>query len=432
MKIITKTKKTAYRLLKKSEKYFKTDMIYLAKGGFWLTLGDIVSSLAGLGLTIAFANLLDPEVYGTFKYVIAFIPILSIPTLNGINTAIVKAVAQGYSGTIKPALRTKIRWGILGAVAGLAVASYYFYQGNNTLGISFLLMSAFLPFFETLNIWTQYLNGLKDFKRLGKYTPMADILRVLIMLATIYFTQNLFIILFVHYASNVLIRFIFLKITLKKHPPEKDKEDPTAINLGKHLSLMGVIGIIGSRLDSILIFHFLGPIQLAVYTFSLKPVRVIQKPLQSLTKLTFPKVSEKKDDKEFKKTLPRKLLKFFLVLIPIVLVYILIAPTFYNALFPEYTDAIIYSQVFALSLLLFPKRLLGQFLTAQNEKKKLYVINIITNSTKIILLLILLPIYGLWGAIVSLISLEIISLGIVSYFFITRKRIKDENKRNKS
>jgi O-antigen/teichoic acid export membrane protein len=195
---------------------------------------------------------------------------------------------------------------------------------------------------------------------------------------------------------------------------------------------MGVIGIIGSRLDSILIFHFLGPIQLAVYTFSLKPVRVIQKPLQSLTKLTFPKVSEKKDDKDFKKSLPKKLLKFFLVLIPIVLVYILIAPKFYQLLFPKYTDAIIYSQVFALSLLLFPKGLLGQFLTAQNEKKKLYVINIITNSTKIILLLILLPIYGLWGAIVSLISLEIISLGIVSYFFITRKRIKDENKRNKS
>jgi O-antigen/teichoic acid export membrane protein len=398
-------------------------MIYLAKGGFWLTLGDIVSSLAGLGLTIAFANLLDPEVYGTFKYIIAFIPVLSIPTLNGINTAIVKAVAQGYSGTIKPALKTKIRWGILGAVAGLAVATYYFYQGNNTLGISFLLMSAFLPFFETLNIWTNYLNGIKDFKRLGKYTPTADILRVLIMLVTIYFTQNLFIILFVHYASNVLIRFIFLKITLKKHPPKKDKEDPTAINLGKHLSLMGVIGIIGNRLDSILIFHFLGPIQLAVYTFALKPVRVIQKPLQSLTKLTFPKVSEKKDNTEFKKTLPRKLLKFFLILIPIVLVYILIAPKFYQLLFPQYTDAIIYSQIFALSLLLFPKRLLGQFLTAQNEKKKLYIINIITNSTKIILLLILLPIYGLWGGIISLIAMEIVNLIVVSYFFLTKRNI---------
>ena len=48
MRIVEKTKKIAYRLLKKSEKYFKTDMIYLAKGGFWLILGDIISSLAGL------------------------------------------------------------------------------------------------------------------------------------------------------------------------------------------------------------------------------------------------------------------------------------------------------------------------------------------------------------------------------------------------
>jgi O-antigen/teichoic acid export membrane protein len=191
---------------------------------------------------------------------------------------------------------------------------------------------------------------------------------------------------------------------------------------------MGVIGIIGSRLDSILIFHFLGPIQLAVYTFSLKPVRVIQKPLQSLTKLTFPKVSEKKDDKDFKKSLPKKLLKFFLVLIPITAVYILIAPKFYQLLFPQYTDAIIYSQVFALSLLLFPKRLLGQFLVAQNEKRKLYIANIITNSSKIILLFILLPIYGIWGAIVSLISLEIINLIIVSYFYYYKKNYKNIKK----
>jgi O-antigen/teichoic acid export membrane protein len=421
MKIITKTKKTAYRLLKKSEKYFKTDMIYLAKGGFWLTLGDIVSSLAGLGLTIAFANLLNPEVYGTFKYVIAFIPILSIPTLKGINTAIVKAVAQGYSGTIIPALKTKIKWGILGAVAGLALAGYYFYQGNDTLGVSFLLMSAFLPFFETLNIWREYLNGKKDFKRLGKYTPLADIVKVIIIVATIFITKNLFIILFVHYISNVLVSFIFLKLALKKQPPQKEKNDSTAINLGKHLSLMGVVGIVASRLDAILVFHYLGPVQLAIYTFSLRPVKEIRKPLQSITKVTFPKVSEKINDKSFKKALPRKLLKFFAVLVPITLVYILIAPKFYQLLFPLYTDAIIYSQVFALSLLLFPKALLGQYITAQNEKRKLYIANISTNSIKILLLFILLPIYGIWGGIISLISVELINLIIVGYLFAMKK-----------
>ncbi len=54
--------------LRWSEKYIKTDMIYLVKGGFWLTLGQIISSVSSLLLVIAFANLLPKETYGIYKY----------------------------------------------------------------------------------------------------------------------------------------------------------------------------------------------------------------------------------------------------------------------------------------------------------------------------------------------------------------------------
>ena len=42
--MIDKIKNKTYKLLRKSEKYTKTDMVYLTKGGFWLTLGQIISS----------------------------------------------------------------------------------------------------------------------------------------------------------------------------------------------------------------------------------------------------------------------------------------------------------------------------------------------------------------------------------------------------
>ena len=78
-----KIKIKAYNLLRWSEKWTKTDMIYLARGGFWLTLGQVISSLSAFLLAIAFANLLPKETYGEYKYILSIASILAIPTLTG-------------------------------------------------------------------------------------------------------------------------------------------------------------------------------------------------------------------------------------------------------------------------------------------------------------------------------------------------------------
>src|SRR3989344_8728279 len=108
------------------QKYTKTDMVYLTVGGFWLILGKIVFNISGFLLIIAFANLLSKEAYGTYQYVLSVASILAIPTLSGMNSAIVRAVAQGYEGSFLPAIKTQIQWGILGGLASLGGAGGYF------------------------------------------------------------------------------------------------------------------------------------------------------------------------------------------------------------------------------------------------------------------------------------------------------------------
>ncbi len=414
-----KTKKKLYNLLRWSQKYTKTDMVYLAKGGFWLNLGQGIASVAGLGLAVAFANLLPPETYGTFKFVVSFVAILSIPTLNGMNTALVRAVARGKEGTFYPILKTKMKWGVFGALGALLLAGYYFYNDNSTLAISFLIMAGFIPFLNTLNIWMQYLQGKKNFKALAQRQSSMKVSTVAIMILALFFTQNLFIILFIHFAANTLIRVAIMLFTLKKYPPNT-KKDPPSIGYGKHLSLMGILGPIAKQLDKILIFHFLGPVPVAVYTFALRPINEIKKPLQSLGKLALPKLSQRKAT-ELQESVPGKMLKLLLLLLPIVAIYILIAPYFYQFLFPQYTEATVYSQIFALSLLLFPKFLMGQTLTAHALKKQLYTLQITGPSFKIILLLILLPLWGIWGAIIALMATEVFGLLLLLYFFHRKK-----------
>ena len=49
-------KEGLYRFLRKLSGFAGTDLVYLARGGFWLTLEQVVYVVFGLLLTIAFAS----------------------------------------------------------------------------------------------------------------------------------------------------------------------------------------------------------------------------------------------------------------------------------------------------------------------------------------------------------------------------------------
>ena len=129
-----KTKHSVVSGLRWLEKYTRrTDMVYLAKGGSWLSLKTVLTAAMALGLSVAFANLVPQHVFGEYKYVFSIFGLLAIPTLLGMSIAVTKSVAQGYEGTPAAALRVKMKWGVIGSVASVAIALYYYIQGNTGL-----------------------------------------------------------------------------------------------------------------------------------------------------------------------------------------------------------------------------------------------------------------------------------------------------------
>jgi Na+-driven multidrug efflux pump len=86
-------------------------------------------------------------------------------------------------------------------------------------------------------------------------------------------------------------------------------------------------------------------------------------------------------------------------------------------------DSIIYSQVAVISLLFFPKMFLAQMFSAHIQMKNLYIMNLTQSISRIILLAILLPLYGIWGAVWVIISTEIIHSIVL---FILFKKTKSD------
>lgn len=410
-----KIKQKIYNLLRKSQKYTKTDMVYLAKGGFWLTVGKIVSTIASFLSAIAFANLLPREVYGQYKYILSVASILAIPTLSGMNTAVTQAVARGYEGSFIPALKTRIKWGLLGGLASLGLAGYYYFQDNITLTFCFLIAAIFLPFMDSLNIYGSFLEGKKRFDVSAKFTIFIRIISLGAMISVLFLTNNVFLILFTYFISHTLLRFVFLKITLRKFKLNK-KQDHETIPFGKHLSLIQIIGTIANQIDKIILWHFLGATYLAIYSFSTLPVKQIKSFLKPIYPLALPKLV-RQNRSILKKTLPGKIFKFTAALFLLILIYIIIAPYVYKLFFPEYISSAAYSQLYVFSLIFYPLGMIGIFFVAIKREKPLYIVNITTSITRIILLIILIPVYGIPGAIVALLASQFINTCALYYFF---------------
>ena len=402
-----------YSFLRWSQKYTGTDMVYLVKGDFWLGLGTSVIAISGFLLTIVLANLLTRENFGTFKYVLAIANLLNIFTLPGIYVALVRSIAKGYEGSFIPGLKTQIRWGIVGAIGCLILSGYYFLNGNLILTISFLIVAFSLPFTQPFNIFNAFWQGKKRFDIQNQYLISSHLLSLAVIILTLFLTNNLFAVLVAWFGSHTLFRFIFLRLTYKKI--SNQKQQPETISYGKHLSIMEVPQILGSQLDKILLWYFLGPVSVAIYSVALAPIDHLRQ-LISIGPLALPKFSEKTKE-EIKGTLLKKISKYFLVTILLGLIYIFIAPYIFRFLFPAYLESIPYSQWLGLILMSVPLGLIGTSLISQMKKKELYVIKFSIPLIRIALFLILIPLYGIGGAITAILISHVVGGGLSLFLF---------------
>ncbi|MFH0906932.1 MAG: oligosaccharide flippase family protein [bacterium] len=403
--------------LVKTQKYTKTDNIYLVKYGSWLTLGQVISSVCSFLLALAFANFLSKETYGIYKYILSISGLLIIPTLGGIDTAITQAISRGYEGSFIKALKTKIRWGILGSLASMCLSGYYYFNNNITLTISFLIISAFLPIMDSFNLYSSLFNGKKLFDKQTKYFVFICFSTTISLITAIALTKNLFIIIFIYFFSYTLFRFIALIVCLKKFPLNK-KEDSKTIPYGKHLTLISLISAATNYLDKILVFHYLGPVELAVYVFAILPPEQLKSFLKSAHALAMPKLSVK-SEQEIKRTLLPQMFKFAIFIGFGIIIYILLAPLFYKIFFPQYIEAVFYSQIFAISLITAITILPNTALQAKMAKKQLYQLNIFSPIIQIILLFLLINLYGLLGIILARVIWRFINL-FINYYLVRK------------
>lgn len=410
------------RLLRHSERYTKTDMVYLVGQSGWLLIGQGAVFVSSFLLAWVFANHVEPSDYGLYKYVLSIATIASITTVTGLGTAIARAVSQGHQVSLPKLLRIRILFGLIGSAGMLGLALYYLSVDNTLLASLFAVTSIWIPFYETLSDYQFVLQGKKDFRTQTFLRILQRLLLTSLVIGTIYLSQSILLITGVFFAASTLSQYLALRYTLTKYPVVDDVNTPYTdiISYGKRLSVQNIFFIGVSQLDKILMFKFLGPTQLATYFFAIAIPQELSGVLANVNSVAFPKLVDK-ESPEFKHALLKKIALFTsLLLIPIG-AYIVVAPYLFTWFFPVYTDAILISQLFVGTILFIPMSLIWHYFYATDNKPALWCGTFVGPSVLIIGILALVPHFGLIGAVLANYLRGLVDLGTGLYFFLRKK-----------
>lgn len=395
----------------------KNNLTYIVKGSFWITGGKIVLAIISLVTMAAFANLLPQETYGLYQFVLSIGSTLSILSLPGIYNAIIRASAQGNGGVFREAATTQLRWSLVGSAVLCCISVWYGLQGNVVFSGIFLISALFFPLRFTFPVFETYWNGIKRFDTENILKIISAIGTSGITILALVLTDNIVVIITTLFISYALFDGALFFYTRKKSSAVVSKTVISeTISFGKHLTLMRSISVIASNIDKIIVWKFLGPIQVAVYSFAQLPIHKALGMLP-ITTLALPQFSQYGVANR-KKTIVSRVAMLLPPTALFALALFLISPLLYQVIFPGYADSVVYFQALTVLVAIFPLLLFETGLEAERQQRALYIIRTASPVIKIILFLLLVTQFGIWGMIISIILGELCKYALAFYFFI--------------
>ena len=382
------------------EKRFRIDAGYFLKGGFWLSVGQAATILLGLLTTVLLAQYLSEAQYGIYRYLIGLAAIFSAFSLTGLGQAILQTAARKYYSFYQKTLRTNFTYSLIITLFSLIGAGYYWINENTTLSLGCFLIAILQPFITTYGNTAAFLQGSSKFR---ESTLLHTARMLFVSLATIgvlFLTKSIIALFATYLLANLfanLASHLVLTVSSDKNKINFDRY----LGYAKHTSAQNIVSTISSKIDTLFIFTQLGAIELALYSIAIVIPEQIKGSLKNLATLILPKYSKNTDKNLVRRSIPKRSWQLFLLLCIVSLLYIIIAPYIYELLFPKYIDAVIYSQLAALSFPAAVAIIPISYMQSNLSNRLLYIYNLISSVMNIAFIAIGVIFFGIIGVIIA-------------------------------
>ncbi|KAF0240210.1 MAG: polysaccharide biosynthesis [Planctomycetota bacterium] len=393
-------------------------MVYVFQSSFWMGLAQAFTIAATFAVGVATTHCIKIEKLGDYKLVFAMGAMIGAFSMTGMSVAVTRAAARGEDGALASGFWSNLLWSFPALLVGVPVAAYFGNKGNWDVVWGLAVAVPGILILQSTELAGAFLTGKKNFKLHARFAGLQSGLSSGLLAATLLVTRNIVLLTAVFYASNILIALPIYAWVVRKCRREGTSPDgKAAVNYGKHLSAMNLLGTISFQLDKVLAWQFLGPIPTAIYSFAIAPPQNLRVLGKNLSAISLPKLAEK-EPAELKRLVPRKAVVVLVLSIALIAAYVAGAPYIFRWFFPpKYMECVPYSRWYSLVILGFPLVLFQNSLIAHQETRAQYVINTTLPVFKTILYFVLIPKFQVSGIVASILITEILHFVLVLWFF---------------
>lgn len=283
----------------------------LHQTGYVMT-GSLINGLSLFVLNIALARSLNQELFGIFSLAVAALSVVAEMSDFGLNAGLLRFapyyIATDQTDKLKQLVKTIWRWRVTltwvltlgGLIFAYPIAKYVYgqikvgpYLTYASLGIGGVILLGFLATF---------LQAKQRFLYNASVQSLKGFLRLAVALALLAFgVKNVFAYLSVYIFIPWILFIVNFKVLPKNfRKVEIDQEVKQKLNsqlarFSFWLTITSLVAIFSSRVDQIMISHYLGLVEVAVFTVAWQLLQFFPIISGSISSVLMPKISSLKN-----------------------------------------------------------------------------------------------------------------------------------------
>jgi len=405
-------------------KTLSLDVRFYGRSFSWLTLSHITGVVRGIATTFLMARWLSPEVLGQFRYTLAIFGIAGIFSLTGMNASVIRGVAKGDTVIARYAMRRMLQFAPLGTLVLFIAAAERFWHQESTVATALAVAGiSFIPY-TVSGLYGPILTGHEKIRELATMAIINNLLYATVFVGILIATRDLILITVAYFGFDILFRGI-LTVREFRRLPKKGSAD-AHMSLGHHMSGIGVMQTLALYVNQILLQRFWGYSTLAVFSIATVIPEQIMKAIKSMSGIFLQRLSRHEKSEGILRTTRKHFWIALAGMVFIVALYAISAPWLIPFFFPQYSEAVFPSVIYAIGLIGIPCIIGSYFFQAHKEIKRLWRFSIVQSIIQLATSIALVPIFGSWGAIWSRVATRVGSLPF-SYPALTLKKETNED-----